>query len=702
MSTQIGEVNINLRLSLAQFKTDVQEGSGAASEATKKMASEIGESSQEAKGSLMLISHELHLGIPRHLTALIAQIPGLSEAFATMLPVVGVLTAIAVVEKLWAAHEKAKEAMLLAMDEIGAKDATVLGDLTNKLDGAKLKFLELTDDGVGVAQIKLEMLAHKTLAELVGAFDNLGKSLDDVFKKMGAEGTFAKLMGLTGASEDLKALQHDVLAIRASDESDTQKAEDIGKKIEFYKDKAKADLDKMKADRDQLNTSDDGALMAGGGHSTDKQITEQQNLYANLSDMAKANAIVKQTADMDSTNTSIEEANKATKEEEKQWLARNVEYQRALKSDEQEEAAHYKDAVANIQEAEKLKIDATRQGSQARLDAVIAALKDEEAHGLQDTAFYRSLEEEKLKIAEQMANERILLERKLAIELGKAEQGRIALSMAGMKEQADFELKTNIINVQEHIAALRIQAEQTLALEKQKNADVLAEMSANDPLYPVALQKRLDADLQAQQKYDNEIVALDHQAIELRKQAWDAGFNQMNSGMSTLVGNMLKGNGSITADLKTMLQNMLASWIDYFVQLEAKALEAKLFMAATGLFGGGGFGGGLFSSLGGGSGAAPVSLSPLPNSIPLHAEGGHMAAGETGIVGDAGPEVWRPDTAGEVIPLSKMKSEGGDVHNNTTNIHIHGVTDVDSFKQNQGEVAAQLYAAMSSAARRKG
>ena len=245
---------------------------------------------------------------------------------------------------------------------------------------------------------------------------------------------------------------------------------------------------------------------------------------------------------MDTSNIQIEAANKAASEADRIWMAQNTEYQRGLKADEVAQDEAYKLAVSGIQESEKLKIDATRQGTQARLDAVIAAIKDEEAHGLQDTAYYKTLQEEKVTIAQEMVNRQIELQHKLAQEMGKAQQGMIALSMAQMKEQADYEYSMNITTQAQHIQAMRDEAKQELELEKQKNADVLREVSTDDPMYPVAVQKRLDADLQAQQKYNNEILKLDHESIAARKAAWDAGFNAMNSGMSTLVSGMVKGN----------------------------------------------------------------------------------------------------------------------------------------------------------------
>jgi hypothetical protein len=593
--------------------------------------------------------------------------------------------------------------MQQAMAEMGAQGATVLGGLNEKLNSSKLKFLELADDGAGVAALKLDMLSHTTLVNLVSAFDSLGQSINKVLKDMGADGAFARVMGLPSASDSVKNLQKDVLSIRASDATDEQKAEEIGQKIEWYKNKAKQDLDAMKNMPIQGDIPKFLYSATGGeGSTTEKAITEQKATYAALDDMAKAYALTQKTEAVDTSNTQIEAANHAASEADRIWMAQNTEYQRGLKADEVAQDEAYKKAVSGIQEAEKLKIDVTRQGTQARLDAVIAAIKDEENHGLQDTAYYKQLQEEKLNTEKDIVTQRIALQHRLAQEMGKAQQGMIALSMAQMKEQADWEYSMGITTQAQHIQAMKDEAKQELELEKQKNADVLREISTDDPMYPVAVQKRLDADLQAQQKYSNELMHLDHELLAQRKAAWDAGFNAMNSGMSTLVGDMVKGNGSMLTDLKSMLQNMISSWIDYFLQIQMKALETSLFMKAIGMMGGGA-GGSLFSQAGGGAGmdggGAPVSMSSTPDSIPMLAGGGHMDAGSTAWVGDGGePELWTPDTSGTVTPKSKIGGEQKVVQNFTMN--VHGVTDADSFKKSQAQISADAMALMAAAHRR--
>src|ERR1700730_4661925 len=125
MSTTIGEVNINLRMSLAQFKQDTKAGTDAAGTAGKQIASDMGNSMGEARGAVMLLNEELGVQMPRHLVSLIAKIPGLSAAFATMLPLVGVIAATKVIYELVEAHKKAQEAMEMAMSEMGAQGGTI-------------------------------------------------------------------------------------------------------------------------------------------------------------------------------------------------------------------------------------------------------------------------------------------------------------------------------------------------------------------------------------------------------------------------------------------------------------------------------------------------------------------------------------------------------------------------------------------------
>src|SRR5664280_2262799 len=99
------------------------------------------------------------------------------------------------------------------------------------------------------------------------------------------------------------------------------------------------------------------------------------------------------------------------------------------------EAAQHK-AVTQLQEGEREKIEATRTGSASRLAAIVAAIREEENWGLQETGFYRSLLRERVATQREMSDEQA----KQSAEAGKlqamneSKMGELAL--AATREQA--------------------------------------------------------------------------------------------------------------------------------------------------------------------------------------------------------------------------------------------------------------------------
>src|ERR1019366_5162956 len=132
MST-IGELVVNLRAQTAEFfdsmghaKKDLTEFGEKGEEAGQRMSSSMG----EARGGLMLTEHLLGVPLPRHLNSLIAQIPGVGTAFATMLPIVGVLLAIEIIGKLIEKHKHLEE----SAEAVANKFNKEVSDSLNKFD----------------------------------------------------------------------------------------------------------------------------------------------------------------------------------------------------------------------------------------------------------------------------------------------------------------------------------------------------------------------------------------------------------------------------------------------------------------------------------------------------------------------------------------------------------------------------------------
>jgi hypothetical protein len=110
---------------------------------------------------------------------------------------------------------------------------------------------------------------------------------------------------------------------------------------------------------------------------------------------------------------------------------------------------------------------------------------------------------------------------------------------------------------------------------------------------------------------------------------------------------------------------------------------------AGGLFGGGGIGGifknigSLFGSFGG-----------------FFANGGDVQPGRAYVVGERQPELFVPRSAGTIVP--SVSGSNAQVNNTTVQMHIHGVTDVDSFRKSQAQLSSAMGAAASRGQQRNG
>lgn len=106
-----------------------------------------------------------------------------------------------------------------------------------------------------------------------------------------------------------------------------------------------------------------------------------------------------------------------------------------------------------------------------------------------------------------------------------------------------------------------------------------------------------------------------------------------------------------------------------FRQLASTALRELAKIAVNSIFDGG-----LGRSLGGG-------LKSLP-FFGARAAGGAVTQGGAFLVGERGPELFTPRSSGTVSPLG-----GGAM---TINLHVSGVSDAQSFRRDQGQIAAAL------------
>ena len=182
----IGELTVNLQAQTASFhdslgkaNSGLQEFGEKGEAAGRAMETSMG----SARGGLMLTEHLLGVPLPRHLNSLIAQIPGVGAAFATMLPIVGVLLAVEILGKLYDKHRDAEAAIratTLATQQFESKQA----DSVLMLDNANMKLedqIRIIEHGAAKNKLAIQMNEIKIEA------DKLTDGFQTDFQKMDTE-----------------------------------------------------------------------------------------------------------------------------------------------------------------------------------------------------------------------------------------------------------------------------------------------------------------------------------------------------------------------------------------------------------------------------------------------------------------------------------------------------------------------------------
>jgi phage-related minor tail protein len=141
--------------------------------------------------------------------------------------------------------------------------------------------------------------------------------------------------------------------------------------------------------------------------------------------------------------------------------------------------------------------------------------------------------------------------------------------------------------------------------------------------------------------------------------------------------------------VKGQVKSLKDTFSDFFRQLQADMLKMSLKQGLQGLMGGGGMSG-MLSGLFGGGGAGNQSAGGGSMFAGFFASGGKAKAGKAHIVGDGGePELFIPNTGGDIVPFSRLSAAGNSSPNITVNMNIQ-TPDIASFNYSRSQIAADM------------
>ena len=212
--TTIGEVNISLRMNLAQFKKDVQDGTSAASVGTQQMASVMRSQTMEARGTLMLLGEEIGVHVPRHLGSLIASLPGVGAALSAAFSSVAVLALIEVIVKVAEKISELKkhaEDFQKAVDESGTLGTQKMRQLDEEVLKLQGEFDKLSGHTMKALKEEIQALDMETLDKITKQFEDMDKAAKKALDDLKVSG-FADFFGM-GNNEQVKNAKDDLDAI---------------------------------------------------------------------------------------------------------------------------------------------------------------------------------------------------------------------------------------------------------------------------------------------------------------------------------------------------------------------------------------------------------------------------------------------------------------------------------------------------------
>lgn len=302
----------------------------------------------------------------------VAELPGVGAALSAAFAATAVLFIIEAlaqgVEKLQAWAEQAHK-IALGWDEFNTAVLTSFDGLDQKLLEAGIKMDELRGDHVAALKKEIELIDHVSLSELEHEFTLLAKAADAMLAHL-TTSWYELSSGSKGAQnalEDFKA-EYDLLLAQGKDKEASDLLAGTLKSATAVLDK----LNEAKTAAEELNTVEGQTGVEGQTYRpNEKELQAQQIFVDALNAQVTAQAKINELAKDDTSIKRMEEQNRLAVEADKAFKEQAQEAKQAADQEEKAWEQGYKEAVSKLQESEKLKIAATREGSQERIAATL-------------------------------------------------------------------------------------------------------------------------------------------------------------------------------------------------------------------------------------------------------------------------------------------------------------------------------------------
>lgn len=517
----VGTLTVDLKANTAEFSGDLGKAAQSAEEFGQRAAA-AGDatdfSMRNARGSLMLMGDELGVRLPREIRTMIAEIPGIGLALEAVLPIMGAVFAVALIEKFIAKHREAMQAVKDANESLDSSMAKSGQNTKIKLLELEKEFDNLTGNHAAALVAEMKLLDAQTLQHLGGEFENLAKLGDKVFASLQKSETSFWFGGHWSSA----AAQ-------------------------------------VKTDLDAFNQKLE--MLAATGTKSEVAATVTQHL-------ADVTAALNREIALQGKETGHKDRVEALRQELVLAQALNTEYANADKvegaqkrNDNQKGANEEAERQAQIYEAQQRGLEQRRRAEE-RYTKEVTELHKKAAEETE------RIEEEQFKATEAVAE----MERKVQTGLAN-EAVKAALTSAKLREAAEEQTARHMLvlhqaNAQETLKADIAAAQAREKLELTALDNMIANLDHHDEMYLVKLQEFENKKRQIVQQSENEITKLRQTAEEKQYQDVSKAEDRMAAAIAQTVAKSILEHKNMAQAFERLGGEMLEKALENVLQLE--------------------------------------------------------------------------------------------------------------------------------------
>lgn len=243
----------------------------------------------------------------------------------------------------------------------------------------------------------------------------------------------------------------------------------------------------------------------------------------------------------------------------------------------------------DLEQAIREQVDATRQGSAARLAAIDAGIREEQARQMQNTSFYRDLLNQRVEVTREMAQDEAEQAQQAGAERAANEQKMGELELAAMKETFALYNSAHRASAALLMAEAIEESDRENAIKRAALQQQIAALDKSGKDYQNKLKALQDQEKQLVQQHENEITAIRDKAEIERNQRILTAETQMDNSIATGLTNVLMrhqtftqmmmslSNQVVSGLMRTAIQSVLAD--DFTKERDAAAAARKAFLA---------------------------------------------------------------------------------------------------------------------------